>query len=156
MGIRDKRVGCQPAQYDQHHEDRILEHSPDHSKRSHAVPNNPRGRISSTTAIRMYIAMPDSSGANCTERAVTMPTRSPATIAPGYDPSPPMVTITKAGMLAADDIAGVTVQSGPASTPPAPARKQPSANAPVRTLGKSIPIQPSISGSRLPARKILP
>src|SRR5579871_2603474 len=87
---------------------------------------------------------------------VTTPTRTPATIAPAYEPRPPIVTITKAGMIAAAAIDGFTVHSGPASIPARPASRQPIPKTLLNTIGRLMPRRPTISASREPARMIRP
>jgi len=77
-------------------------------------------------------------------------------IAPGKLPSPPIVTTTKAGMIAASAIEGTTLQSGAASTPATPARQVPRPKTAVKTRRRLIPSMLVISGSRLPARMMRP
>src|SRR6185437_9644743 len=77
-----------------------------HSKRSHRSPSNPRGRSNSTTAMKTYITALAATGSNWMVMVVTMPTSSPAITAPANDPNPPIVTTTKAGMIAPSCMAG--------------------------------------------------
>ena len=72
------------------------------------------------------------------------------------EPSPPIATMTKAGMTALADIDGDTVHRGAASTPAIAASAQPRPNTAVRTRGRLMPSSSTISGSRLPARRIRP
>src|SRR6185437_7538443 len=127
-----------------------------HSNRSQLSPSNPRGGIRSTTIMSAYITALDAAGQNWIDTATDTPTNSPLITAPPKLPSPPMVTTTKAGMMAASDIEGTTLQSGAASTPAMPATAVPRPNTAVKTLFRLMPSMLTISGSRLPARMMRP
>src|SRR5476649_1012686 len=127
-----------------------------HSKRSQRSPSKPRGRSSSISAMKRYMTAPEASGQNWMVSATTTPTSRPAITAPANEPSPPIATTPKAGMMALVAIAGVTVQSGAASMPAMPEMAQPSPNTQVSTRGRLMPSRPTISGSREPARRMRP
>src|SRR6185437_14272078 len=91
-----------------------------HSNRSQLSPSSPRGRIRRTTIIRAYITAVDAAGQNWIVSATDTPTKRPLITAPPKLPRPPMVTTTKAGMIADSDIEGTTLHRGAASTPAMP------------------------------------
>jgi hypothetical protein len=71
-------------------------------------------------------------------------------------PSPPMTTTTKAKVPVLVPIAGSTPARGDASTPEMAAMATPRPNTAVKTGFRLMPSIRTMSGSRLPARMIVP
>ena len=86
----------------------------------------------------------------------TTPTSSPATTTPQKLPSPPITTTTKVAVRISVPIAGCTPASGADITPASPASPTPSANTAVSAGFRLMPSARTISGSRVPARTIIP
>src|SRR5262249_23639306 len=119
-------------------------------------PNRPRGRISSTIAIMMYMTASLAEGKYTAVTPDATPISNPPQRVPARLPTPPTIMATKLGVSRPVPMVGSRPSWPAASTPLRPARKMPIAKLRDRSSRTLIPIAATVSRSRVPARMRIP